>query len=772
MRLTGCQGVARAVARVVLFTIIGLASTASHAQTPATVGRPIVELLREAASQGIHIVFSDRLVPPTLRAAEAPRSSEPIEALREVLRAHALVLEEIDSGVYVIKRVPRSKPTVRAKPLIPEPSAVEEVQVAASRYAIGMAGLNDAFALNTIDLETQPGLSNDAARAVRRFPGTAGIDASSRTYVRGGVPSENLILLDGVPLFEPFHLKRLPIAYSMIDPVVLDGAELFSGVFPVEHDGYMSSLMSLQLRKAEEIFGGRLALSGQDASVLLSGHLGADERNEAMVFTRTALDLINQSITDVGGADTSAEDTLARVRLHRDDGSQWTLGLLETTDEVFFSLRNDFTADASKHRYAWVAREKRWNSIRSRTLFAHTQLRLKRSGLTSFSTSGSTGSILDHRGADLTHLRQDWTMPLHGGALRWGLSGRNDRARITYTRDADFVSEADKLFPRHLAETARVAKTVRGRDRQAYVGWSGPLGARFAADGGVHFVYSNFSTDASAAAWNPRLSVLYHTSDTTRWRLSWGRMSQTPAAVDLPVEQDRLFFGERSSNTMSVLALEHELSRNTALRAEVFHKRIEDPQPRLENVFHPDAFLPELRADAYIIAPESAEAYGFDLYLQSRLSDRISGWLTYSYSHTTDEIGGRAVVRSWDQPHSLSLGAAFEGGAWLFSGAVSAHSAWPMTPLIYTADRESIGDRNSLRQGYYLTLDLRASHRVPLSGSTLRFAVDISNATDRKNRCCNEAYYFQQIADDSTNLAQEPRFWRRLLPYASISWEF
>jgi hypothetical protein len=771
MRFTVCQETARTSVLIALFIVGSFMSGPLHADPQTIIGRPVSELLRAAASHGIHIVFSDRLVPPALRAKQEPLSSDPVEVLREVLRQHALVLEEIDAGVYAVRRGPQVDTTARSAPGAPEPSAPEEVQVAASRYEIGMAGLNDAFALNAIDLDTQPGLANDAARAVRRFPGTAGIDASSRTYVRGGLPSENQILLDGVPLYEPFHLKRLPIAYSMIDPAVLAGAELFSGVLPVEHDGYMSSLMSLQLRQADESFGGRLAMSVVDASSLISGQLD-DDGAEGLFFTRRAHDLVTNPIVHSTSADTSSEDTLAHLRLRREDGSLWTLGLLEATDEVSFAVRGDFTADESKHRYAWAAYEKDWGRLRSRTLISHTALKLKRAGSTTVTSSGSTGSIDDERGADLTHLRHDWTMPLRGGALRWGLSARNDRARIQYERNASFFNEASELFPRELAAGAAVYKDVTGRERQAHLGWSGPLGTRFAADAGMHYLYNDYSTDTGAGAWNPRLSVLYQLSDTTRWRLSWGRMSQTVAAVDLPVEQDRLFFGKRSSSTMSVLSLEHELSRKTALRAEIFHKHIDDPQPRLENAFHPDAFLPELRADAYVFAPQSAEVHGFDLYLQSRLSDRIGGWLTYSYSRATDEIAGRTVARSWDQPHSLAMGAAFEGSAWLFSGAVSAHSAWPTTPLIHTQDGERIGERNSRRRGYYLTLDLRASRRVQLYGSTLRFDVDVSNATDRKNRCCNEALYVRNLIDNNTNLSEDLTFWRGLLPFVAISWEF
>src|SRR5262249_50672481 len=160
-------------------------------------------LLREAQSLGVRIIFTDRSVPADLRVTQEPRSHEPLERLREILRVHGLKLDEVSSGTYVVVGEPRAAPPRLAEPL-------QEVLVTASRYTID--ALADApFALDSTQIDRQTGLFDDAVRSIRRFPGTAGQDFSSRFYVRGGTPDDNLLLLDGVPLYDPFHLPSLPI---------------------------------------------------------------------------------------------------------------------------------------------------------------------------------------------------------------------------------------------------------------------------------------------------------------------------------------------------------------------------------------------------------------------------------------------------------------------------------------------------------------------------------------------------------------------------------
>ena len=75
-----------------------------------------------------------------------------------------------------------------------------------------------------------PGVAEpDPVRAVETLPGVTQVsDFTAAFNVRGGSADQNLILLDGVPIFNPFHGLGV---FSVFNPDALQSAELHSGGF-------------------------------------------------------------------------------------------------------------------------------------------------------------------------------------------------------------------------------------------------------------------------------------------------------------------------------------------------------------------------------------------------------------------------------------------------------------------------------------------------------------------------------------------------------------
>jgi len=99
--------------------------------------------------------------------------------------------------------------------------------------------------MELVDLKRVPGLAEaDPLRAVEVLPGVVSTsDFSAAFHVRGGSQDQNLILLDGVPVFSPFHLGGF---FSVFNADMLDRAELQSGGFPSEHGGRVSSVLQIE----------------------------------------------------------------------------------------------------------------------------------------------------------------------------------------------------------------------------------------------------------------------------------------------------------------------------------------------------------------------------------------------------------------------------------------------------------------------------------------------------------------------------------------------
>lgn len=94
------------------------------------------------------------------------------------------------------------------------------------------------------ELEILPkGVESDIFRSLQNIPGvsTTG-DVTARYYVRGGSGDQNLILLNGIELYNPFHSLGL---FSVIDPEMINSIEFYKGGFTSEYSGRLSSVMRI-----------------------------------------------------------------------------------------------------------------------------------------------------------------------------------------------------------------------------------------------------------------------------------------------------------------------------------------------------------------------------------------------------------------------------------------------------------------------------------------------------------------------------------------------
>jgi hypothetical protein len=104
----------------------------------------------------------------------------------------------------------------------------------------------------SIDMETinnTPTLlaEKDVFKTLQMLPGvSAGKEGSSGLFVRGGSPDQNLILLDGVPMYNAFHLLGF---YSTFNADAVGSVNLIKGSFPARFGGRLSSVVDVQLKE-------------------------------------------------------------------------------------------------------------------------------------------------------------------------------------------------------------------------------------------------------------------------------------------------------------------------------------------------------------------------------------------------------------------------------------------------------------------------------------------------------------------------------------------
>lgn len=94
------------------------------------------------------------------------------------------------------------------------------------------------------DIETLPkGVESDLFRAIQYLPGVQSTgDISARFYVRGSAGNQNLVLLDGITLYNPFHALGI---FGAIDPDIINNVEFYKGGFNSEIGNRLSSVIKI-----------------------------------------------------------------------------------------------------------------------------------------------------------------------------------------------------------------------------------------------------------------------------------------------------------------------------------------------------------------------------------------------------------------------------------------------------------------------------------------------------------------------------------------------
>ncbi len=84
----------------------------------------------------------------------------------------------------------------------------------------------------------------DVLKTIQLMPGVqAGTEGFSGIYVRGGGPEENLLLLDGISLYNAEHLLGI---FSIFQPEAVKKVTLYKGSFPARYGGRISSIIDIR----------------------------------------------------------------------------------------------------------------------------------------------------------------------------------------------------------------------------------------------------------------------------------------------------------------------------------------------------------------------------------------------------------------------------------------------------------------------------------------------------------------------------------------------
>lgn len=131
----------------------------------------------------------------------------------------------------------------------------------------------------------------DVMRMIQLLPGVkAGGEASSGLYVRGGGPDQNLILLDGVPVYNASHLFGF---FSIFNSDAISNVTLTKGGFPSRYGGRVSSVLDMRMKEGNmKKYNVEGSLGLISSRLLVEGPIKKDKTSFMVSGRRTYLDLL------------------------------------------------------------------------------------------------------------------------------------------------------------------------------------------------------------------------------------------------------------------------------------------------------------------------------------------------------------------------------------------------------------------------------------------------------------------------------------------------
>ena len=188
----------------------------------------------------------------------------------------------------------------------------------------------------------------DLLKSLQLLPGVqSGNEGSSGIYVRGGSPDQNLIMLDGVPLYSVSHLFGF---FSVFNADAVRKISITKGGYPARFGGRLSSILEVTMKEGhkKEVHGAG-SISMLASKLTLEGPLVKDKASFMISGRRTYLDLlVNPIIRNASNDGTQVDpryffhDLNAKINWRLGDRDRIYLSTFQGVDDFGVRTRSDF----------------------------------------------------------------------------------------------------------------------------------------------------------------------------------------------------------------------------------------------------------------------------------------------------------------------------------------------------------------------------------------------------------------------------------------------
>ncbi len=742
-------------------------------------GRTLSDYLDFLNGRGARIIYTSDLVAADLLLPGEPSGEASAAAIAGLLQPFGLTVAPGPADSLLVVRLPEAV-AAAAVPVATEDVAIPEIVVTSSLHRLDFLQPVTRTRLDR-ELATRiPTTAEEAVRLTNRLSGTASNGVSSRNHIRGGEANEVLFVLDGLRLYEPYHLKDFQAIATIVNSAAIGGMDFYTGAYPAHYGDRMSGVLDIELREPEEPMETELALSFFNASILSLGTFGDAQRGDWLLSARRGnLDLIVDVIDpDRGSPD--YRDFLGRVGWEFGPRAAVSANFLVSDDKLGLvdADRGERAAAQYRNQVAWLNWDAEWSdALSSETIAAISDISNSRSGDLDLPgiVSGSLDEVRNFRALEF---RQDWRWVMSPNRmLRFGIDIKDLDAEYRLVSSKTVEPPFDGILGNRPFTAYDFDLDPAGAQYAAYTELRWRFSEAWTVDVGLRWDQQNYTTAEDDKQYSPRAGILYIPGENTEIRFGWGQYYQAQEINELQLSDGMAGFFPAQHAEHFVLNLQHAFGAGLQAGFSAYRKSFRTLRPRFENSFNTLTLLPELQFDRIMVDASGAEAIGAEVTLsQGSAEEDVLWWLSYAWSEVEDATPDGDVKRSWDQTHTVKGGMSWRWGPWNFSAAGEVHTGWPKTvmsgetvaaPDGSTALVLDVAPRNDARYSVFHGIDVRISREFDVARGDLTAFLEVTNLYDRANPCCIE---YSLLPDGS--LASAESNWLPLVPSLGAVWRF
>ena len=579
--------------------------------------------------------------------------------------------------------VPMSKDTVVNVTLVPGASLEEAVITAQKESGIEATKMS-AIEVPIAAIKSAPALFGEAdvLKTIQMLPGVqGGTEGFSGLYVRGGGPDENLLLLDGIPVYNAEHMLGI---FSIFQPEAVKKITLYKGAFPARYGGRISSILDVRTNDGNMYeTHGSFGVSMISDKLHLEGPLWKGKTSYS-VSGRGMHSLLLTPILKLTGFDGNYffYDLNAKLTHRFSDRDRLYFNVYNGLDDFYYKSKDDYgngmtggsITDTQNLGIRWgnTVAALRWNHVMSPKLFANTTVAYNRykmkmgSDLVS-QESRADGTIDNYQyNFDYRSGMRDWVAkvdfdytPTPSQQVKFG-AGYTFHTFIPETLTTYAQESSGGAVQLDTTITMKSNGAQIGHEVSLYVEDDIRLGNRLTLNPGVHA--SLFGTQGKTY-WSlePRMSAKLNFTPDWAVKASYSRMSQyvhllSSSQLSLPVDlwvPITKNIRPETSNQYS-LGLYYNGIPGWEFSLEGYYKSINNVLEYKEGV----AFLFDSSGWENKVEVGSGRAMGLELFIEKTMG-RTTGWLGYTLAKSdrlfpTINHGERFPYR-YDRRHNVNL---------------------------------------------------------------------------------------------------------------------